>query len=372
MKKRIKAIIARKVLNIASYIGLDEYILTKYRNKKVLSEAENLSSGMNFNLNWPDSKKKPNVGLVKDDGNYSYYEKYEKLLLFNNFNFKYFDITTDDFILKASKYDLIICRVPSELSKYTIYYDRLLFLKKFLKINIYPNIDDLWFYESKIRQNWLFNFKDIPHIPTFVSSNKTESLDYLETVDYPIVFKESTASRSLGVYLIKNKNQGIKLTKKIFSRGLNSSLVYNKIKDYVYFQKYIESTGFDLRIIIVGEKFFGYYRYSEKNDFRASGSGKVSKKDLPFEVLKLASEIYNKLEFKDMIAIDFIQKKSNLEYLVIEVSNFFSIETSLQTQVNGVPGYYHYNGLNFQFKEGQMWVQELALYNFIKNYYIER
>ena len=36
--------------------------------------------------------------------------------------------------------------------------------------------------------------------------------------------------------------------------------------------------GFDLRVIIVGDSYFGYYRYPRKDDYRASGSGIVEKK----------------------------------------------------------------------------------------------
>ena len=53
-------------------------------------------------------------------------------------------------------------------------------------------------------------------------------------------------------------------------------------------QKFIESAKFDLRIIVVGNKLFGYFRYPKEGDFRASGAGNVKKKALPEEAMRIA------------------------------------------------------------------------------------
>ena len=51
-------------------------------------------------------------------------------------------------------------------------------------------------------------------------------------------------------------------------------MVLYDTKDYVYFQKFLPNNKYDIRIVVIGDRAFGFIRYNRENDFRASGSGK--------------------------------------------------------------------------------------------------
>ena len=71
--------------------------------------------------------------------------------------------------------------------------------------------------------------------------------------------------------------------------------------------KYLPNNTYDTRITIIGERAFGFIRENRYNDFRASGSGKISydKTAIDLKCVEIAFEISQKLKFQTM-AYDFI------------------------------------------------------------------
>ena len=49
--------------------------------------------------------------------------------------------------------------------------------------------------------------------------------------------------------------------------------MFSKEKGYVYFQEFIPNDGFDLKIVVIGDKLSFIGRKIRKDDFRASGGG---------------------------------------------------------------------------------------------------
>src|SRR6185436_15692335 len=107
---------------------------------------------------------------------------------------------------------------------------------------------------------------------TFVSYNYEETCSQIEKLDYPVISKLITGSGSYGVELVKDATQAVKLAKQAFSpRGRSTYWPYIRQKDYVYFQKFVEKDSYDVRILVIGDDAFGYYRKAPKGDYRASG-----------------------------------------------------------------------------------------------------
>ena len=182
--------------------------------------------------------------------------------------------------------------------------------------------------------------------------------------------KNRTCSSSKGVHLIKNKRQARKLCYQIFNQGLTLPESYIKQKNYVYFQEFVPNQGFDLRVIIVGNSYFGYYRLPRKGDYRASGSGITHKREIPQEALLLAKKVKNCLPKTHMLAVDFLQDIRDNQYYIIETSIFIRIETSEQLVVNGVPGRYIEHNEIFTFEEGRFWLQELMMLELMKEWIV--
>lgn len=315
------------------------------------------------------------VGLVKDDDNYAdvglvkeraYYPKYERFLKNNNIYYEYYDPFKSNWIEEAKKFDLVIWRTDSTPSEQSIAESKIYILEKMEK-KCFPNYNEVWSYEDKIKASYLYQLYNLPSIKTFISHSKKDTLDYLKDVNYPIISKISTGSSSYGVDKIEDFSEAKKVVNQVFShKGKKTYFDYINQKDYVYFQEFIEDAGYDLRIICVGNSLFGYYRYPNKGDFRASGAGNYEKKEIPVEALELAYNVKEKFG-ATLLATDLLYSTKHNKFLIIESSIFIGIDTCEQLSINGVAGRYKRDGVNeYTFVPGKFWVQELALKHFIE------
>lgn len=363
-KKRIKKFVSRIIRNITPYdkFGILKKLIEKRNNSIKLEENQLLESAPPLYMDWPKGIKKPFVGLVKsENGPFAYWPKFERFLKNNNIEYDFLDIKSSNFISEVCKFDIIVWRTPSNYSEQWEGKDKIEFIQNFLGKMTLPNKDSLWFYEDKIRQQWLFEINKLPAIKTFISYSFKEIEKYINENQFPIILKDKTSSSSSGVRLIKSRKKARKIVRKIFGNGYKLYENYIRQKNYVIFQEAVPNYGFDLRVIIIGDSYFGYYRYPKEGDFKASGSGIVEKKDIPLDVLMLAKKVKEVLPKSYMLAVDFLQDRRDDKYYIIEASIFIAIESSEQLMVNGVPGRYIEKNGKFIFKEGRFWLQELMM-----------
>lgn len=328
---------------------------------KYLNEAEKILLKQSVNMR---------VGLVRDADNYAdeglvkeraYYPKYERFLKNNNISYSYFDPYRSDWMEEAGKYDLIVWHTDSDPSTQDIAKGKIRILEQMGK-NCLPSYEEIWSYENKVRSHYLYKLYKLPAIPTFISHSKSEVIDYLKSTKYPIISKISTGSASFGVDKLDNYDQAKKVVDQIFSyKGKETYFKYANQKDYVYFQDFIEDATYDLRVMSVGNDLFGYYRYPNKGDFRASGAGNYEKKEIPTEALELAYQVKERFG-SSFLATDFVYSEKRNKFLIIESSIFIGVDTCEQLSINGVAGkYVRISENKFEFKPGKFWVQELTL-----------
>lgn len=359
-----------KLIRLVDKHGYAAKIAARFRKPVHQKPEEHLDSAEVLTFNWPANVPKPTIGLVKDDVKFPFWPVFERFLLHNTIPFKFFDVHKSDFQTHAKEFDLILWHTSSSFADQWEAKAKIEFMEKHLRKICFPSSEAIWFYEDKARQNWLFEENSIPAIPTLVSFSKSEVLDYLETCQYPIVSKEATNSGSEGVRILKNKQQAIRFCNDVFGPGHKIlSSTYIKQKDYIIFQNFVPNEGYDLRIIIIGQNYFGYYRDVPPGDFRASGSGLIVKKALPEEALYLAKEIKEKLPPTYYISIDFLKSKIDHKYYVIEVSIFNRIRSSEQLIVDGVPGKYVFENGGFKFHPGRIWIHDLIMIELFNDWF---
>ena len=340
------------------------------KKKNLDTTGKTLDNANYVAIEWPRNIKKPYIGIVKDyleemyPPPHAYWTRFKRYLEYNKIPYSFYDIDCSDWIDEAKKYDIIVWHTLSQPADQMIAKPKIYFLEKYLKKKCYPCFNEIWHYEDKIRQQYLFKHFNLPSIQTFITNNKNEALLYANNADYPIVSKIATGSGSLGVDIIKTKREAKRYINKVFSIGQRNYWTYLKQKDYIYFQKFINDAQYDLRIIGVGNKFFGYYRLKPKSDFRASGSGLYEKKKIPQDALLLAKKVKDCLK-ATMLAVDVLKSESSGEYQIIEISIFFQINTPEQLKIDNVAGYYEFYKGNFEFKTGRYWLQELALHEIL-------
>ncbi len=312
----------------------------------------------------------PRIGIVRDSepvGGYvrpnDSWLRYERFCRRNGLDYGFYDIAASDWQRQAAQYDIIVWHTPSTPAVQAMAESKIYVLERMLGKSCFPSFDELWQYEHKSRASYLYEALGLPAIPTFATNSCEEALRYAAQATYPLISKIDTASKSSGVRKIATAAQAKRLIRRIFTdrSGASTRWHYVRQKDYLYLQPFVDDATFDLRIFVVDDKAFGYYRYPAAGDFRASGSGICVKKELPEEAIRLAVDTVKRLGSR-LMSVDMLYSPKQGRYFIIETSLFNRIDTCEQAVVDGVAGYYDVSDPNaIRFRPGRFWLQELSL-----------
>ena len=252
----------------------------------------------------------------------------------------------------------------------------------------FPNQQTAWLYDDKIRQSYLLSEMGFPFAKSWIFYDLDSALAWIETADFPLVYKLKAGAGSGNVLLLRTKKQAAHLAKRMFeSQGVDSSrlpdrsslyflrnifgiykfrqiiaLLRKKIhyqdvnpywqrqRDYVLFQEFLPDNDFDTRITVIGNRAFAFRRHNRENDFRASGSGKMDYDQAAIDprCIDIALNISREMGFQSM-AYDFMFDRDNNPKLG-EVSF-----TYIDSYVQQCPGYYL--GSSSQWVEASSWPQ---------------
>ena len=369
--KNFKTTISNALTRLSKYrlFRFVERSREKRARNVVLNENEKLEAAPPILFDF-GNEKKPRIAIVKDGIlKIAYWQKFQRFCDVNKLDYEFIDSKKSNFLDFAKKFDVILWRTSSNYgelfhSKTNIYY-----IEKILNKIVMPNYDSLWYYEEKINQYQILKELDLNPIKTFISYDFDDTQEYLKTAQFPIVVKLNTSSASVGVKKIQSYHKALRYFRKVFGNGISFSPFGQIHQGYAYIQELTPNEGYDLRIIAVGDSYFGYYRYPTPKDFRASGSGIVVKKAIPVEALANAKRIKDMMPQSYMLAVDFLKNTESKKFEVIETSIFIKIETCEQLMVDGVPGRYIYRNGNFIFEKGRFWLQDFIMIEVLKQYY---
>lgn len=234
---------------------------------------------------------------------------------------------------------------------------------KSIGLNVFPDFNTAWHFDDKIAETYLLNTINASIPKSWVFYTKKSATIFFEKYNqYPIVVKLRCGSGSSNVKLLKNRKQALRYTNQMFKNGFRSapSIVYKtksniksshdintfikrfkripdfvqsyfkasqfpNEKGYVFLQEFIPNDGYDLKVIVVGNKLSFLARDTRKGDFRASGGGsiKYDMKLITQEIRDLAFDISNKLGFQSM-GFDFVIDNRDQSAKIVEISYGFS------------------------------------------------
>lgn len=298
------------------------------------------------------------VGIHKEnfDKKALFLTKYAEILRYNNIDFIWLDINDPDFWDKIKTLDLFIFRWRHYDNDRNIAKTILPVIEYQLNVKVFPNQKTCWHFDDKIRQYYIFKSKSLPFIKCWIFWTKTDADKWVETAEYPVVFKLKGGAGSSNVVKIESKSQAKTIIGLMFGKGVQSgqlpvrnstkskdfklnkviriiakrliklfkgedlSEFWQKDKNYVLFQKYLPDNKFDTRITVIGNRAFGFRRMMRENDFRASGSGNINydKDRIDMNCVKTAFKISAEMGFQSM-AYDFLYNEKN-EPEVCEIS----------------------------------------------------
>lgn len=334
-----------------------------------IDDRDKIDNAEIVKIDWPNHVKKPIFGIVRDDGVFPRWTKYRRFFENNLFHYDIYNLHANDWIENAQQFDVIIGFPSSGVWYLHELRRKYYFLEKFLGKTCYPSTDHANLYEDKSLEAYISKKYNIPFANTYISHDETDALHIIENLTYPVVSKINPSSGSAGVELVRTLKEGRKIVRQAFSSlGRKTYTNHFRQKNCIYFQDFIPNDGYDIRIIVVGNMVFGYYRKVLDGDFRASGMNVVEKRELPEKAMNIALKV-NEAVKSPMLVVDMVHGLNDRFY-IIEFSPVCQMEFPEQLHVNGTPGVYIYHKGSFHFETGRYWVHELALKEFLLNNYL--
>jgi len=332
--------------------------------QQYFQDPANIDDAEIVRMEWPVDVQKPKVGVVRDFGPYPLWTKFCRFLRNNSFDYDIYDIHSHSWLKQAEDFDVIVGIWSCEASHLQELREKYHFLETYLGKSTFPSSAHAFLYEDKKLESYIASAHGVPFARTYISNSKEDALRLVQEIRYPVVSKLIPSSASIGIELVKNRHQAEKIVKKAFSNfGRKTHFPYARQKDYVYFQDFIPNDGYDIRVMVVRNMVFGYYRKAPHGDFRASGMNLVEKRDLPRPAIALALRL-NQVIKSPMLVVDILHGLDG-KYYIIEYSPACQMETPEQFHLKGVPGMLVCDNTgNCRFEPHRYWVHELALREF--------
>lgn len=278
----------------------------------------------------------------------------------------------NDIIQQLSDCDAFLWHHGHGIYQDVLFAKQLLYSLQTVGIKVFPDFYTCWHFDDKVGQKYLLEAVNAPFVPSYIFYSKADAYKWIENATFPKVFKLRSGAGSSNVKLVKNKREAYKFVNKAFGKGFPPYDRMHSLKDrikkwrggkdsfegvcksfyrllfppkftkmlatekgYVYFQDFIKNDGYDIRVIVIGNKAFAIKRIVRKNDFRASGSGDIHYRmeDIPTQCVSLSFEVAKKIKAQCI----------GFDYVIDLNGNAFIVEISYGFVVHGYdscPGYW--------------------------------
>jgi len=346
--------------------------LLPMREPGYIDDRGQIEDAEEVRIDWPEGLAKPRVGIVRDLEEFPRWTKYRRFLETNGFLYDLYDVHAHDWIERARAFDVVIGLASNEIHRLEEIRVKYHFLETGLGKMCYPSAAEALLYEDKSLEAYIAGVCGLPIAKAYISHDEKDALAMLESARYPLVSKVNHSSGSVGVELVKTPGKARRIVGQAFSRnGRRTHVPWFRQKGYVYFQEYVPNDGYDIRVMIVGRRAFGYYRKVLSGDFRASGMDTVEKRALPEEAIRVALKAQQCLRGPQLV-VDMVHSLDG-RYVIIEFSIVCQVQTPQQLLVDGVPGAYVIEDSgDIRFEKGRTWVHELALRQFLRDEVLPR
>lgn len=293
----------------------------------------------------------------------------------NGIEYKAVDLLKTNAIEELKGYDILLWQFAIADYQQMMEARSILYSAKQMGMKVFPDFNDSWHKDDKIAEMYLLQAIKAPIPMSFVYYDIQTLKAAIDNSDikFPIIFKLKAGSGSNNVKMVKNSRQLLSYARRMFERGYSPSpsvvfksashiksshnweTVKNKIKripeflrtlkgyklypserGYVYLQEFIPNDGYDMKVVVCGDKLSGLIRPTRKNDFRASGSGELlyDKAYFSKDIIKSAFETADRMGSKCM-GFDYVVDKTTGKGLIVEMCCGFS-----HTAVMGMNGWF--------------------------------
>ncbi|EGR2849326.1 hypothetical protein KZN62_001997 [Vibrio cholerae] len=293
-------------------------------------------------------------------------DKIKSSCLENNVDFKEIDFMSPSWLDECdSEIDGYLVRPPCLYEEHkSIFDERVYFISKILKKPIYPSFDELFTYENKRNMHLFLKGYNLPHAKTQVFMRKSEALDLLDEIKFPVVSKSNIGAGGSAVRVIKTKREYKRLVNRVFgyihpefTLGWFPILNKNNIpsprfgraqKHYLIIQEFLK-IKWEWRMIRIGDSYIGHQKLIGDNGF-ASGSELVGWEKPSDELLNLLRDTTERMGMRCM-TLDIFETLDG-SYYINEMQAIIGAYRPYQMKIDGKPGRFIYKDGAFKFEEG--------------------
>jgi glutathione synthase/RimK-type ligase-like ATP-grasp enzyme len=279
----------------------------------------------------------------------------------NNLAYEVVNSYDNDIVDKLLNFDLFLWNFHNTDYRDALFAKQLIYSIQKAGKKVFPDFNTVWHFDDKVGQKYLLEAVKLPMVKSYVFYTKTEALNWVEKTSFPKVFKLRGGAGSSNVKLARTKNDAKSFVNKAFGKGFKQTdsvallkerfrkykegkisfpafiksfgrlfiqSSYAKMgaieKGYIYFQEFIPSNSYDIRVIVIGSRAFAIKRLVRENDFRASGSGNIQYEKELFDekCISLSFECSRVLNTQ-CVAIDYVFDQDNSP-LIVEISYGFN------------------------------------------------
>ena len=264
-----------------------------------------------------------------------------------------------DIINKLRGYDAVLWTMQNYVKADIMEARSILNSAKKMGLKVFPDHNTSWHFDDKIAETYLLQAVGAPLPESWIFYFEDECVKWLETeAQYPLVAKLRCGSGANNVKLLNNADEAKEYAHIMFTKGIDPTpkvayKAYSKIQStrniktliknakkipdflrtrknakkmnredgYCYFQEYIDNDGFDLKIVVIGDKFIPECRRTRKGDWRASGGGDryYDNSVITRQILDSAFDAYDKCKLQ-CVGFDYVVDKNTGIGKIIEMS----------------------------------------------------
>lgn len=283
----------------------------------------------------------------------------------NGIEYEFVNLMSGDAVDKLQKFDAVLWHFGLYNLKAMLFSRSILYTAKMMGLKVFPDFNESWHFDDKVAEMYVLKAvgAPIPDSYVYYSYPLLEKNVNSGNMTFPLVAKLRTGAGSHNVSLIKTERDLLSYGRTMLKGNgfcASPSLIYkassnirsiqsktdfmNKFsripeflntlkgakqfpreKGYVYLQEFIPNEGYDMKVVVVGDKCSGLIRPVRSFDFRASGGGEVffNKKYFTPEIIRSAFETTDKLGMQ-CVGYDYVVNKDTGEGKIVEMSYGFA------------------------------------------------
>lgn len=282
----------------------------------------------------------------------------------NNINYRVVNPYKIGVINSLMDFDIILWHYSNYSYKDMLMARNILNTLEYHNKKIFPNNNDSWHFDNKLAETYLLESIKAPIPKSFYYYSINDLKNDLKNNDisFPIIAKLRNGSGSHNVKKIDSAKELLSYGKRMFNSGVSSApdilhktisnvqssrsiktfvkrakripeflkslsnaKKFNIERGYVYLQEFIPNDGYDLKVVVVGDKLSFIGRQVNKGEFRASGAGNLfyTRDSVTKEIIDSAFKISDELGFNCM-GYDYVVNNNNGQGILIEISYGFS------------------------------------------------